>query len=103
MIKNGVWTGQRAIFYSRISWSAPIFPDRKFGIEPADELLDAESVAQASTAVLRSTTTGEVVDVRKKVTDRWGRYLKILNRRRMKVFLRINHEQRSFLHSVLRS
>lgn len=40
-----------------------------FGIEPEHELLDAESVAQASIAVLRSNTTGEVVDVRRKATQ----------------------------------
>jgi len=36
-----------------------------FGVEPADQLLSAQSVAQATLAICTSTATGEVVDVRR--------------------------------------
>jgi 2-C-methyl-D-erythritol 4-phosphate cytidylyltransferase len=36
-----------------------------FGNEPAEELLDAESVARATLAALSSGATGEVIDVRR--------------------------------------
>lgn len=36
-----------------------------FGIEPAEELLDAEKVARSTLAVMLSDTTGEVIDVRR--------------------------------------
>jgi 2-C-methyl-D-erythritol 4-phosphate cytidylyltransferase len=36
-----------------------------FGVEPAEQLLSAQSVAQATLAICMSTSTGEVVDVRR--------------------------------------